>query len=93
MKGSHHIHAMSGQRRASDLAGDELVDWRRAETFDERTVSLLTATGFLRNVDDHTDVDQYGIEKRYEVVNETLDMFSTAVLGLTMECCRCHSCL
>ena len=73
------------------LAGDELADWRRAETFDERTVSLLTATGFLRNVDDHTDFDQYGIEKRYEVVNETLDMFSTAVLGLTFECCRCHN--
>lgn len=73
------------------IAGDELVDWRKAESFDARTVSLLTATGFLRNVDDHTDFDQYGIEKRYEVVNETLDMFSTAVLGLTFECCRCHN--
>ncbi|MFM7517757.1 MAG: PSD1 and planctomycete cytochrome C domain-containing protein, partial [Pirellula sp.] len=73
------------------IAGDELVDWRGAETFDARTKSLLTATGFLRNVDDHTDFDQYGIEKRYEVVNETLDMFSTAVLGLTFECCRCHN--
>jgi hypothetical protein len=73
------------------MAGDELVDWRGAETFDARTKSLLTATGFLRNVDDHTDFDQYGIEKRYEVVNETLDMFSTAVLGLTFECCRCHN--
>jgi hypothetical protein len=73
------------------IAGDELVDWRQAETFDARTKSLLTATGFLRNVDDHTDFDQYGIEKRYEVVNETLDMFSTAVLGLTFECCRCHN--
>ncbi|MEY4179720.1 MAG: hypothetical protein RLY70_3294 [Planctomycetota bacterium] len=73
------------------LAGDELVDWRQAETFDTKTKSLLAATGFLRNVDDHTDFPQYGIEKRYEVVNETLDMFSTAVLGLTMECCRCHN--
>ena len=73
------------------IAGDEMVDWRTAESFDERTRSLLTATGFLRNVDDHTDFPQYGIEKRYEVVNETLDMFSTAVLGLTFECCRCHN--
>ena len=73
------------------IAGDELVDWRTAETFDARTKSLLTATGFLRNVDDHTDFPQYGIETRYEVVNETLDMFSTAVLGLTFECCRCHN--
>ena len=73
------------------LAGDELVDWRKAGTFDARTVALLTATGFLRNADDHTDFPQYGVEKRYEVINETLDMFSTAVLGLTMECCRCHN--
>ena len=73
------------------IAGDEMVDWRKAESFDARTLSLLTATGFLRNVDDHTDFPQYGIEKRYEVVNETLDMFSTAVLGLTFECCRCHN--
>jgi len=73
------------------IAGDEMVDWRSAEHFDARVIKLLTATGFLRNVDDHTDFPQYGIEKRYEVVNETLDMFSTAVLGLTMECCRCHN--
>ena len=73
------------------IAGDELIDWRNLKTYDARTISLLTATGFLRNVDDHTDFPQYGIEKRYEVINETLDMFSTAVLGLTMECCRCHN--
>ncbi|MFO0816984.1 MAG: PSD1 and planctomycete cytochrome C domain-containing protein [Pirellulales bacterium] len=79
------------QLLTEQLAGDELVDWRQADTFNTKTKSLLTATGFLRNVDDHTDFPQYGIEKRYEVVNETLDMFSTAVLGLTMECCRCHN--
>ena len=73
------------------LAGDEMVDWRKAATFDARTVSLLTATGFMRSVEDHTSEAQYGIEKRYEVVNEVIDMFSTAVLGLTMECCRCHN--
>lgn len=73
------------------IAGDEMIDWRQAESFDARTLSLLTATGFLRNVDDHTDFPQYGIEKRYEVINETMDMLSTAVLGLTMECCRCHN--
>ncbi|MBU6173955.1 MAG: DUF1549 domain-containing protein, partial [Planctomycetes bacterium] len=73
------------------VAGDEMVDWRTMAKFDTRTIELLSATGFLRNVDDHTDFPQYGIEKRYEVVNETLDMFSTAILGLTMECCRCHN--
>jgi hypothetical protein len=90
------IHAFNDDKPfdqflTEQIAGDEMVDWRQAETFDARTQSLLAATGFLRNVDDHTDFDQYGIEKRYEVVNETLDMFSTAVLGLTFECCRCHN--
>jgi hypothetical protein len=73
------------------LAGDELVDWRTAEAFTAETVALLTATGFLRTVDDHTNEPQYGVEKRYEVINETVSMVSTALLGLTMDCCRCHN--
>jgi len=73
------------------LAGDELVDWRTAEAFTTDTVALLTATGFLRTVDDHTNEPQYGVEKRYEVINETVSMVSTALLGLTMDCCRCHN--
>jgi len=73
------------------LAGDELVDWRSAERFAPETLALLTATGFLRTVDDHTNEPQYGVEKRYEVLNETMAMLSTALLGLTMDCCRCHN--
>jgi len=73
------------------LAGDELVDWRRAEKFTPETLSLLSATGYLRCVEDHTSEPQYGIDKRYEVVNQVIDLFSTSVLGLTMECCRCHN--
>jgi len=73
------------------LAGDELVDWRSAERFTPETLALVTATGFLRTVDDHTDAPQYGVEKRYEVLNETVAMVSTALLGLTMDCCRCHN--
>ncbi|MFM8537714.1 MAG: PSD1 and planctomycete cytochrome C domain-containing protein, partial [Planctomycetaceae bacterium] len=73
------------------LAGDELVDWRTADRFTPETLALLTATGFLRTVDDHTNEPQYGVEKRYEVLNETMAMVSTALLGLTMDCCRCHN--
>ncbi|MDA1054382.1 MAG: PSD1 and planctomycete cytochrome C domain-containing protein [Planctomycetota bacterium] len=73
------------------LAGDELVDWRRADSFTPETLSLLSATGYLRCVEDHTSEPQYGIDKRYEVINQVIDMFSTSVLGLTMECCRCHN--
>lgn len=73
------------------LAGDELVDWRTATAFTPEMLALVTATGFLRTVDDHTDAPQYGVEKRYEVLNETVAMVSTALLGLTMDCCRCHN--
>ena len=73
------------------LAGDELSDWRRADSFTPETLSRLAATGFLRCVEDHTSEPQYGIDKRYEVINQVIDMLSTSVLGLTMECCRCHN--
>ena len=73
------------------LAGDELVDWRNAPAFTPETLSLLAATGYLRCVEDHTSEPQYGIDKRYEVLYEVMEAFSTSVLGLTMECCRCHN--
>jgi hypothetical protein len=73
------------------LAGDELIDWRNADSFGPETLSLLSATGFLRCVEDHTSEPQYGIDKRYEVIHQVIDMLSTSVLGLTMECCRCHN--
>lgn len=73
------------------LAGDELVDWRNAEAFDDNTRELLVATGFYRSIEDHTSEAQYGIDKRYEVVFDTMSMLSTSLLGLTLECCRCHN--
>ncbi|MEX2560386.1 MAG: DUF1549 domain-containing protein, partial [Pirellulales bacterium] len=73
------------------LAGDELIDWRRAERFTPETLELLIATGYLRSIEDHTSEPQYGIDQRYEVIFGTLDMVSTSLLGLTMECCRCHN--
>jgi hypothetical protein len=73
------------------LAGDELVDWRQTESFTSGTRMHLAATGYLRSIEDHTSEPQYGIAKRYEVLFGAMEMFSTSVLGLTMECCRCHN--
>ncbi|MBM4067699.1 MAG: DUF1553 domain-containing protein [Planctomycetes bacterium] len=73
------------------LAGDELVDWRRAAKFTTETLDLLSATGYLRSVEDHTSEPQYGIDKRYDVLFGVMETFSTSVLGLTMDCCRCHN--
>ena len=72
------------------LAGDELVDWRRAEIFTPEILEGLTATGYLRSIEDHTNAEQYGIAQRYDVLFRTMEMVSTSLLGLTMDCCRCH---
>ena len=72
-------------------AGDELFDWRNAETDTDETRDLLAATGYFRSIEDHTSEAQYGIAKRYEVVFDTMKMVSSSLLGLTMECCRCHN--
>ena len=73
------------------LAGDELVDWRRAARFTPETLDLLSATGYLRCVEDHTSEPQYGIDKRCDVLFAVMETVSTSLLGLTMECCRCHN--
>ncbi len=72
------------------LAGDELADWRNADKLTSQMRELLTATGYLRLIEDHTSEPQYGIDKRYDVVFQVMEMTSTSLLGVTMECCRCH---
>ena len=73
------------------LAGDGLVDWKRAERFTPETVELLTATSYLRNIEDHTSEPQYGVKQRYDVLFGLMEMVSTSLLGMTMECSRCHN--
>ena len=77
------------------LAGDELVDWRNAEVFTAEIKELLIATGFLRLAADFTapnnngDLDSGPI--RNQVINDTLEIVGTHVLGLTLQCAQCHS--
>ena len=58
------------------LAGDELVAWRDAESFTPEMKRLLVATGFLRLAADHTvpgnngDLDAAPL--RHQVINDTL---------------------
>ncbi|MBI85125.1 MAG: hypothetical protein CMJ81_18170 [Planctomycetaceae bacterium] len=73
------------------LAGDEMVDWRDAKEWTPEITEKLVATGYLRNIEDHTSEPQYGIERRYEVLFDLMSMVSTSLLGLTFECSRCHN--
>ncbi len=74
------------------IAGDELVDWRSAKKYTPEILDSLVATGFLRSVYDRTDQDVVNLPgERYDVLFHLLDKFGTGVMGLTLNCARCHS--
>jgi mono/diheme cytochrome c family protein len=73
------------------VAGDELVDWRDADTFSPDMIEKLVATGFLRSAPDGSDnqlITQ--TEKRYATQQTAVEVATKALLGLTMNCVRCH---
>ena len=75
------------------LAGDELVDFRHAQKFTPEVIDTLAATGFLRTAVDATRPDfnahQYG-EYQYHMLHDTETIVASTVLGLTVQCSRCH---
>ncbi|MFQ5733194.1 MAG: DUF1553 domain-containing protein [Planctomycetaceae bacterium] len=74
------------------IAGDELVDWRKAKTFTPGIRELLTATGFLRNMLDATDEDISNLPfDRYEALFKLMERVGSSTLGMTLNCARCHS--
>lgn len=73
------------------LAGDELSDWRRAEELTPQMVEELTATGFLRTASDPTYPGYAEKNECYQVVSDTIQIVSSAFLGLTVQCARCHA--
>jgi hypothetical protein len=73
------------------LAGDELVDWRNATHFDDSIRQKLIATGMMRSSPDSTDQGELNIFSiRYFVLHQTAESLSQNLLGLTMQCCKCH---
>src|SRR5262249_61149078 len=73
------------------LAGDELVDYRKAPVITRELVDTLAATGFLRMTPDSTDVYiEDTVSRRLDVIADEIDVFSSAVLGLTVKGARCH---
>lgn len=74
------------------VAGDELADYSNPDKVDRQTHDNLVATGFLRMVPDAT---YFGITNfvpdRLEIIDDTLEVFSSSILGLTVKCARCHS--
>lgn len=74
------------------LAGDELVDWRSAAKFTPEIRELLVATGYLRTAQDFTHEDVGNIpQNHYAVLHDTIEIVGSSLLGLTLNCARCHS--
>lgn len=72
------------------IAGDEMVDWRSPPVTPEK-LRMLIATGFLRQAADVTDeVPRNTAASRHQVLYDTVEVFSSNVLGLTVHCAQCH---
>ncbi len=74
------------------IAGDELADYEHAEAITEEIYDNLVATGFLRMPADGTFAGITGfVPNRLDVIDDQVRILSSAVLGLTLRCARCHS--
>lgn len=73
------------------LAGDEMVPFPHQEMSADK-IAKLTATGFLRMSPDGTGsggINQN--EARNQVISETVKIVGDSLLGLTVDCARCHN--
>ncbi len=76
---------------AEQLAGDELLEYADLDSPTQDHVDQLAATGFLRMTPDGTYGSATGsIAERFDVVADEMEVFSSAVLGVTVGCARCH---
>jgi hypothetical protein len=74
------------------LAGDELADYEHAPEITAELYDNLVATAFMRLAPDATysPITAF-VPDRLEVIDDEIEVFSSAVLGLTIKCARCHS--
>ncbi len=77
------------------LAGDELAGYEPGGDVTPATAELLTATHFLRNAPDGSGESDGNPDEvrtdRLTVLEGTLQITMNCLLGLTVQCARCHS--
>jgi hypothetical protein len=72
------------------IAGDELADYENGPVTDE-IYDNLVATGFLRMAPDGTTANITNfVPDRLEIIGDEINILTSAVLGLTIRCARCH---
>ena len=76
------------------FAGDELAGYRPDGDVLPEQVDLYAATHFLRNAQDGTDSSDGNPDEllidRMTVIEGTVQIWGSALLGLTVHCARCH---
>ena len=76
---------------AEQLAGDELIDYAGLDRVSQEHVDTLAATGFLRMTPDGTYGAATGsLAERFNVVADEIEVVSSALMGVTVGCARCH---
>ncbi|MCH2693697.1 MAG: DUF1553 domain-containing protein [Acidobacteriia bacterium] len=73
------------------IAGDELIDYESAPVIREDMINNLVATGFLRMGPDSTGYELSFVEDRFDVIADEIEILGTGILGMTLQCARCHS--
>lgn len=77
------------------IAGDELAKFDTGQTATPEIIELLEATHFLRNAQDGSgesdgNPDEVRID-RYTPLEGVMQITSSSLLGLTIQCAKCHS--
>jgi cytochrome c553 len=76
------------------LCGDEMAGYRPGGDVTPDMVELLTATHFLRNAPDGTGESDGNPDEvrtdRFSVLEGTLQVAMNCLLGVTVQCARCH---
>jgi cytochrome c553 len=73
------------------IAGDELADYEHAPVITPELMDNLVATGFLRMAPDGTNPPELNyVPERVDVIADEMEIFGSAVMGLTIKCARCH---
>lgn len=76
------------------LAGDALASWKPGQPVTPEIIELLEATHFLRNGQDGSGESDGNPDEvradRYYALESAMQNCSAALLGLTIQCAKCH---
>ena len=90
--GAHHYRDFVIRALNADLPYDRFIHWQLAgDEFEPDNPMALMATGFLGAGVFPTQITANEVERtRYDAMDDMLSTASSAVLGLTVGCARCH---